>query len=331
MRASFADDLLGKGYALCSSGLVDAPEPEASIVIVTRNRCNEVQRAVGSVLEQDARVETIVIDDCSEDETVESIISTFRTVRLYRSAWPRGYIECRNFAASVARAPIIVSIDDDARFEGVDTVRETLGDFDEDFVGAVAVPVADGDRVPATASPLGGPITVSCFRGTAYAVRTDVFLRIGGFRSIFVHQGEERDLALRMLGAGYVIRAGTASRPIRHSPSVSRDLRRMDFYGRRNDVLHGAFNIPLRYLPFYWARITVRGLLLGFRLRRPMRMVRGLVAGYVDSARYRDLRRPVSPNTYRLSRSLGAGTTLPLAELAPRIKNRCLPSVSGRE
>jgi hypothetical protein len=42
-------------------------------------------------------------------------------------------------------------------------------------------------------------------------------------------------VAMRMLGADYFVRLGNAD-PIHHMESLSRVLRRMDFYGRRNEI-----------------------------------------------------------------------------------------------
>jgi glycosyltransferase involved in cell wall biosynthesis len=292
--------------------------PEASIVIVTRNRVVEVQQAVQSALNQGATFETIVIDDYSDDRTVDVIAREFPAVRLYESKRPRGYIECRNFAASVAAAPIIISIDDDAYFQGRETARETVADFDSDLVGAVSIPVVDGDGEEAEdVAYAESRVAVPCFRGTAYAVRSDVFLSLGGFRALFFHQVEERDFALRLLAAGYAIRAGTAKRPIRHRVSPARDLRRLHIYSQRNVILHGTLNLPARQLPVYWAGMSVKGLLRGLRVRRPDRMVRGLTAGFAHSLRYRRLRNPVSNEAYRLGRQLYVRKAVPLSEIEP--------------
>jgi GT2 family glycosyltransferase len=317
--AGFSAQPAAEGFVLRS----DTPgtgTPNASIVVVTRNRVGDVQRAVRSALDQGPAFETIVIDDCSGDETVEVIAREFPAVRLYESERPRGYIECRNFAASVARAPIIISIDDDACFQDRHTARETVADFDSDLVGAVSIPVVDGDEEePAYNSHAKARLAVPCFRGTAYAVRSDLFFSLGGFRTLFFHQAEERDFALRLLAAGYAVRAGTARRPIRHRPSPLRDLWRLHIYSQRNVILHGTLNLPARQLPVYWAGMSAKGVLRGLRIRRLGRMVRGLAIGFTQSVRYRHLRNPVSNDAYRLGRRLYVRKVVPFSEVEAQL------------
>lgn len=65
-----------EGFVL-RSGSPATGAPDASIVIVTRNRAVEVRRAVRSALDQGPAFETIVIDDCSDDETVGVIARDF--------------------------------------------------------------------------------------------------------------------------------------------------------------------------------------------------------------------------------------------------------------
>jgi Glycosyl transferase family 2 len=317
MHTEFGARRAAEGYVL-RSGPPSTVVPEASIVIVTRNRVAELQRAVRSALDQGPTFETIVIDDCSDDQTADVIARKFPAVRIYKSQRPRGYIECRNFAASVARAPIIISIDDDACFEGCDVASETVADFDSDLVGAVAIPVVDDDERE-DFMRAKGRLAVPCFRGTAYAVRAEVFLGLGGFRALFFHQVEERDFALRLLAAGYAIRAGTAKRPIRHRPSPVRDLRRLHLYSQRNVLLHGTLNLPARQLPTWWVGMTARGLLLGLRVRRPWRLARGLAIGFAHSVRYRHLRDPVSNEAYRLGRRLYVRKAVPLSDVEAQL------------
>ena len=100
---------------------------------------------------------------------------------------------------------MIVSIDDDAEFASRDTVAQVLSLFENPKVGAIALPHVDllkGSEVQQQPPDDDGTYVTNCFRGTAYAVRRDLFLELGGFRESLYHQAEEQDLCLRMLAAG---------------------------------------------------------------------------------------------------------------------------------
>jgi glycosyltransferase involved in cell wall biosynthesis len=292
---------------------------EASILITTRNRVDELRRALPSAIAQTATTEVIVIDDGSDDGTADAVAAEFPRVRLHRSAVSHGLIVQRNAGIRLARAPVVVSIDDDALFSAPTIVEQTLREFDHPRVGAVAIPLVDvGKRadVQQRAPNENGIHVAPVFRGGAFAVRRDVFLTLGGFRSVIFHQGEERDFCIRMLAAGFVTRLGRAE-PIYHFESPTRDLRRMDIYGRRNDILSSWHNDPLPFAPLRMAELTVKGIGWGLRVGRPLRMVRGLLMGYRMCWDQRRERAPVSRSIYLLSRRLTREGSRPLPEVEP--------------
>jgi GT2 family glycosyltransferase len=84
---------------------------------------------------------------------------------------------------------------------------------------------------------------IESFIGTAHALRRSLFLQLGGYREELFHQGEESDLCIRLLAAGYVVRLGRGE-PIHHFESPRRDFRRMDHYGPRNAILFAWQNVP---------------------------------------------------------------------------------------
>ena len=169
---------------------------QATVVITTKNRREELSRAVASALGQTARPEVLVMDDGSTDGTAVAIAAEFPSVKVHRSENSVGLIVQRNRAARLAANPIIFSIDDDAIFSTPNVVADTLRDFNHPRIGAVAIPFIDINRSPEVHQRAPEPEGIHVrydFIGTAHALRRDVFLRLSGYREILFHQSEEED------------------------------------------------------------------------------------------------------------------------------------------
>jgi glycosyltransferase involved in cell wall biosynthesis len=284
------------------------PGPEATIVIVTKDRCEDAVATVRSSLAQRPPVEVLVVDDGSSDGTADRIAEEFPGVRVERHERSAGLVVRRNEAAELVSAPLIVSIDDDAIFTEPRAVASAVAEFDHPRVGAVAMPYIDrpqGDDVLQRA-PGEGLYVTHRFRGTAHALRRDVFLELGGYRAMLFQQAEEPDLAIRMLDAGYVVRLGRGD-PLLHYGSPKRDVDRMWFYECRNDVLFVWHNVPLPHLVPRLAKVTLHMLWLGRGVRRTGLFARGLVAGFAMAVRGGAGRRPVSRRTWKVYSRLASG------------------------
>ena len=298
--------------------------PQASIVITTRNRRDELEKAVASALAQkvEGGVEVIVIDDGSTDGTSQMIAEKLPQVKLHRFETSRGLIVQRNRGARVAATPIIFSLDDDACFTSETIVADVVRQFDLPEIGAVAIPFINvcqnPDLIMQQAPDGSGVLICSSYIGTAHALRRDLFLRLGGYREALFHQGEEGDYCLRMLEAGFVVRLGRSD-PIHHFESARRDFRRMDLYGRRNSVLFGWHNIPTGILPPYLAATTWHGIVHGLRVGRPWVMMEGLGQGYRALWQERRQRSPVSRAVFRLYRELVKREVVPFSEIEGRL------------
>jgi succinoglycan biosynthesis protein ExoO len=73
-------------------------DPKASVVITTRNRKEDLCKAIESALGQTGvAVEVIVVDDGSTDGTSDLVAKRFPAVRLVRFDMSRGYIVQRNY------------------------------------------------------------------------------------------------------------------------------------------------------------------------------------------------------------------------------------------
>lgn len=289
----------------------------ATVVITTRNRRDDLRTCLQSTVTQTPVPEVIVVDDASDDGTVEMIESEFPQVRLLRHAEMQGYIVGRNEAARHATGTVLVSLDDDAAFSSPVIVRDTLAAFSDARIGAVAIPYIDVHRGPAVkqlAPDHQRVFVTNTFIGTAHAIRREVFAQVGGYREYLFHQGEESDFCIRMLAAGYVVRLGT-SEPIHHFESPRRDFRRMDHFGPRNALLFIHQNVPA---PASFSRIvaTVARLLAWTLSPSRLRIrVSGIIAGFAAMLRYP--RQPVAAGIYRLwRRQQTAAQPLTLAEVA---------------
>jgi glycosyltransferase involved in cell wall biosynthesis len=278
----------------------------AAVVIPTINRKENLRAALLSAMAQTVPVELVVMDDGSTDGTAEMVRGEFPQVKFEQHKGPNGPSFLRNRGSEIATAPILFPIDDDSAFASPKTVEQTLAEFDDPRVGAVGIPfinVRVNQVVLQRAPRSPGIFAVHAYVGAAHALRRDLFLRLGGYRAQYFYMGEEGDYCIRMLEAGYVVRLGNAD-PIQHFESPSRSLFRADWYGRRNDVLFYWYNAPGLRLPAHIIGTTVLGVIFGFRVRRPWRMIKGLASGWFSIPGQWSARRPVSTKTFKLNRLL---------------------------
>lgn len=289
---------------------------EASIVIVTKNRKEELRRALASCLKQDTTCEILVVDDASTDGTVNMVKEEFGSVRLICHAKSGGYITRRNQAAHLATGRYIISIDDDAEFSTPSIVQQVLSNFDDPHIAAISIPHADvriSSRLK-TPTPNGaGRWVVASYIGTAHAVRRDIFLVLGGYREALLHNSEERDFCIRLLDHGYVVRLGTGD-PIFHHTSPIRDSQRGRMLERRNDICHGFWDVPVPHIFYYLPGTIINGLIYGTRNRCLLVTLRGYFqAPWVCLRSWRE-RKPVSGKTYKLFRKLNRQRAMLLGE-----------------
>jgi GT2 family glycosyltransferase len=278
---------------------------KVSVVIVTKNRVRDLHRAILSTLRQTKEVELLVVDDASTDGTAQMVMSEFPQVRLERAQVSLGYIAQRNRAASLCSGDVILSIDDDAEFSTPSIVVQSLRAFSDPRIAAVAIPYTEPHKSPQQfqVAPNTESIWLTdSFRGTAYALKRDVFLTLGGFREQLFHQGEEMDFCVRLLNRGYVVRLGVSDAIIHHE-QPKRDWSRADFYGRRNDVLFAWGNVPIVNLPVHLLATTANGIAYAMHSAGPLVMMHGMLSGYAEIIKGWQ-REPVTRKTYRLHRLL---------------------------
>lgn len=289
-------------------------------MITTKNRKDELRNALNSCLTQKTSepCEILVINDGSDDGTQEMLSSDYPKIRVINHSESAGLVQRRNEGTLAAQGSIVFSIDDDAEFTCPDIVEHTVWEFTNSCIAAVAIPFCNVNQGSKNfqKSPDDNEIYIAyAFRGTAYAIRKDVFAQLGGYRPYFIQQGEEGDLCLRMFDHGFYVRLGS-SNVINHFESPKRNLARMDFFGRRNDILSTYLNTPALYLPLHFLGNIINGLKHGLKEKRVSNMMKGLVAGIKASFEHRRKRVPVSAENYKAYRKLKKAGHLPLKKVS---------------
>jgi GT2 family glycosyltransferase len=182
---------------------------------------------------------------------------------------PSGTAAGRNLIVRSATREFVLLLDDDTLIVDAGAVETALRTIAADGrVGAIAFAQsnADGSPWPAGMQPsaVTVPAVIAAYIGFAHLVRRSTFLAVGGYREIFTYHGEEKELCLRLVDAGYCTVYLPDARVAHVTDPGARDVRRYLRLVSRNDCLNSLYNDPLtRMLWMVPARIV-----LYFRMRR---------------------------------------------------------------
>lgn len=289
--------------------------PLASLCILTYNRCTILQRLLGELARLDTgSIETIVVDNASSDETGSMVHAGFPSVRYLRNERNLGAAG-RNVGIRAARAPIVITLDDDVRGLDEDGVRALLQMFAADpMLGAVNLRVTNEEGATCNWVHHCRPEeferrTFPTYEITegAVAFRKSAVERAGYYADEFFLSHEGPDLALRILEHGYsVVYCGNVA--VRHGFAVEgREPWRNYYYDTRNQFWLATRNFPLPYAARYLARGLASTLAYALRdgyLRYWLKAVADGVAGV--------------PGAFRRRRVLSAATMRQLREIDAR-------------
>jgi len=226
-----------------------------TVSITTRNRPAAVERCVRSLASIADLVDAAIVLDDESDPPLDRARLTAAaadagiTLEVLRKDAHAGTAAGKNEIARRARAPYLLSLDDDAFLIGDTAVRHALAVLQHDpAVAAVAFAQSDqhGVRYPAGQQPAAAdaPCYVPAFIGFACLIARARLLEIGGYREAFVIHGEEREVCLRWLDRGlHVVYLPDAA--VAHVVDASnRDARAYVRRVMRNDCLASLYNDP---------------------------------------------------------------------------------------
>ena len=275
-------------------------EPRLSVVIPTWNRGDDLQRTLEVLAAQGAVPgapphEVIVVDNASTDGTAAMVLASHPEVRLIQLERNLGPTGARNAGVAVARADLVLLLDSDT--EPADGALEAIcrrleGDVHLGAVNALQIDQGTG-RPWWWWGPHGYPEAEylnrefdSAFKieEGASGIRRSVYEQVGGFDERFFMLVEGRDLAARVVRAGYRIRYCPEIRFVHRAGSnrpkdnpVYRHSGRL-YFEFRNEVWY-----TWRYFPFQWAVLkTAHNLVANFRIALREHAVGAFLHGTFD-------------------------------------------------
>lgn len=250
--------------------------PEATVVVVTRNRPAETERCISSIIRQRPQPPVILLDNASDPDHRPTAPPGVRALHCGR---PLGVAAARNFALGHVESPVVVLLDDDAEFQDTDAVRRILDVFKASSrVALLALnclatrpqgPPLEQMRLVGGLRDATPRLTVGQqravpsaeFIGAGCAFRMEIFRSLGGFREDFMYGYEEFHLSLRLLEAGWDILYLPEVRVLHHHATTWRltDEARLSSQ-LRNKWTMAAELVPVPWIPGAVLPLTARTL-----------------------------------------------------------------------
>lgn len=231
---------------------LNAPNRQPNVVvgIVTRDRATVVRKAVESALAQSfPNLAISVVNDGSVDAT-GAIAAEYPAVNWSDHSTSRGCIAARNDLMARVSGDYFVSLDDDAWFLNGDEIRVAVNYLEaHPKVAAIAFDILSPDRSSTRdrAQPRGVPAFIGC----GHIVRLAAVRAAGGYvNTPGTYGSEEKDLALRLMDAGYNIMLLPGVHVWHDKSTVARVIPDQHRSGVCNDLAMTLRRSPLLVLPF---------------------------------------------------------------------------------
>jgi GT2 family glycosyltransferase len=277
-----------------------------TVLIATRNRKESLERVLAAAAKQSVVRQIICVDDASTDGTGHFIRERFPDVNIVQLMENVGPAAARDIGARHASGEFLAILDDDCVLRDPTSLEKAIGWMDRPRLAGVTLPFVNvlSDTTVRTAAPKPeGIFVTSDFYAGMVLFRREIFVELGGYRTIYFMHHEEPDLALRLLERGFLIRAGQ-SLLIDHYESPVRDKARLWRLGARNAILFSLLNVPNQYLWYHLPATILKTGYYGMRRGAINPVLKGFFEAASLGKEAWEQKLPVSGRTYQLFRKL---------------------------
>ena len=252
-----------------------AHQPLVSTTIVTRNREEELRKALEAIQNQTYKnIEIVVVDNASEDNSVSMIRKEFPIVKLIKLHRNIGCQPGRNIAMANCNGDIIFNLDDDGTL-AQDAVENVINVFNKHpEVGLVAASVRVPEEKEKYFSNFNQDETffyTSIFIGAAHALKREVLNNAGYFPE-YVRGHSEVDLGLRIIDVGWEILYAPNVIMYHAISNIERNLNTHTYYQVRHQLETATRLQPaltafsqIIWRIFFWFFVSIpKGVFLGY-------------------------------------------------------------------
>ena len=275
--------------------------------ISTYNRADILPKAIESALSQSyPSLKIAILDDASTDST-PFIAQKFPLINWERWESNRGYAPARNHLMLNSEADYYVSLDDDAWFLEGDEITLAVDILETNSdIAAVAFDILSPDRP--TVVQRQPFVPAAMFIGCGHVLRLDAVRRLNGYATFpGNYGGEEKDLCLRLLDAGYQIVKLPGVHVWHDKTVLERDLKAQHRSGVCNDLTLTLRRTPIMLLPFAISWKLIRHLQFAVRARLVAPCLEGMRKFLLASPAIWRSRQPVRLSTLRRYGRLTSG------------------------
>jgi GT2 family glycosyltransferase len=236
---------------------------KVTIAILTYNRSNLLLKLLEELLAlKYRRLEILVIDNHSVDDTQNIVRKEFQGVRYYRTNKNIG-ASARNIGIEKASGNILIALDDDVRGITDKEIHEIVDLFEKHSrLGAVNFKIKDHETleicnwVHHRRQDVYSSSVFKTYEITegAVAFRRSALLEIGGYSECFFLSHEGPDLAFRLMNNFYDVIYSPKIEVIHYHSLLGRNNWTNYYYDNRNVLWLAARNFPFSYAIFYIAK-----------------------------------------------------------------------------
>lgn len=238
--------LLGTAPATDPTGGDTAPR--VTVVVITRDRCDNVLRTLGHLLALPEQPPVILVDNGSSDGTVESVRRRFPDVHLLPLEENHG-APARTVGVAAATTPYVAFADDDSWWApgSLSHAAELFDSHPRVGLLGARILIGEQERLDPVCRLMGdsplptepgalGP-SVLGFVACGAVVRRTAYLQVGGFSPVVFFLGEEKLLAQDLMVAGWQLAYVDDVVAHHHPNSVGSGRSGRDRLAVRNELL----------------------------------------------------------------------------------------------